>query len=141
MARVLLVAALAVAASSAPAWARLVDDAASEPVAAFPRGAILFGSSRPQAVDAGFGVYAVDAEGTLLKELALDSGERARWSPDGRWIAYGRRRGDAYDLYVARADGRQVRRVFRDDRCGDPGGVCGGLYVVNTDGTRPRSTM
>ena len=122
MARGLALVVVAAAAFVPPAGARLLGARASGPAVAFPRGAILFVSTRPSTVDDGSGVYAADASGVSLKELSVESGAMVRWSPDGRWIAFGRRRGESYDLYARRADGTRVRRLLRgDDATGSVG--------------------
>jgi Tol biopolymer transport system component len=79
------------------------------------------------------------------------------WSPDGRRIAFGRLRGDAYDIYVMRADGSGQRNLTRnpaqyggpvwspDGRRiafgrlpGDRHELPADLYVMNSDGSGQR---
>lgn len=56
-------------------------------------------------------VFTIRPDGSDRRPLGL-VGDYPRWSPDGRFIAYGSQSpGLPHDVYVAAADGSQVRRV------------------------------
>lgn len=46
----------------------------------------------------------------LVADPAADL-DLPRWSPDGKWIAFRSKRGDNYDVEVARGDGRNRTRL------------------------------
>jgi TolB protein len=77
------------------------------------RGAILFvggpGSLDREGRPAGSGVYAVDAGSGRLKELVSGDVVRARWSPDGRRLAFVRWGAVSPELYVVRPGGGRPR--------------------------------
>jgi Tol biopolymer transport system component len=73
----------------------------------------------------GGGLYAADPRTGTLKHVLTTSVLGARWSPDGRWLAFTREEGqdqygtaDKYGLWVMRADGRGLSRLIT--RSSDP---------------------
>jgi TolB protein len=64
-------------------------------------------------------VYAVTAEGKDLQPVAKSEGKLSHeewpaWSLDGKWIAYTSTRDDNQELYLARPDGSEKRRLTSD---------------------------
>ncbi len=55
-------------------------------------------------------LYTVAADGSALTLIAQDI-RKAVWSPDGSWLAFDAEREDNEDVYVARPDGSNLRRV------------------------------
>ena len=55
------------------------------------------------------GLHVLDGSGGPLVRVA-DAGP-ARWSPDGRWLAYAQRSGSGGELWFARADGTGQQKV------------------------------
>jgi TolB protein len=106
------------------------------------------------AFDRPGGVWVVHPDGTRRRRLLAGNVGGAKWSPDGRRIAYTSWVGRAPEIYVARADGSHARRLTRnhvDDF--DPSWSSDGrkilythgtedrhaVYVMNRDGTRKRA--
>jgi TolB protein len=64
-------------------------------------------------------VYTVSADGKDLQPVATSEGKLSHeewpaWSPDGKWIAYTSTRDDNQELYIARPDGSEKRRLTTD---------------------------
>ncbi len=68
---------------------------------------ILFDSFGPQGELAGVCIY----DGTSVRTIPETEGARpARWSPDGRWIAFARNMSQS-DIWLVRPDGTGVRKI------------------------------
>lgn len=64
-------------------------------------------------------VYTIGADGSRLEPLAVTQGklsheESPAWSPDGKQVAFTSTRDGNQELYVANADGSNVRRLTND---------------------------
>jgi TolB protein len=64
-------------------------------------------------------VYTIDADGQNLQPLATSPGkltheEWPAWSPDGKWVAFSSTRDGNQELYLARPDGSELRRLTSD---------------------------
>lgn len=64
-------------------------------------------------------VYLIDADGKNLTPFAVTDGklsheESPAWSADGRWIAYTSTRHGNREIYAARADGSETKRLTSD---------------------------
>jgi Tol biopolymer transport system component len=59
-------------------------------------------------------VYVMDSGGGDLHRLIQGDGREPAWSPDGRWIAFVSERDGHLNLYVAKADGSEVKQMTRD---------------------------
>lgn len=64
-------------------------------------------------------VYTIDATGKDIRPLAVTQGmlsheESPAWSPDGKWIAYTSTRHGNQELYIARPDGKDEKRLTSD---------------------------
>jgi TolB protein len=64
-------------------------------------------------------VFTVGVDGQDLQSVATSPGkltheEWPSWSPDGQWLAFTSTRDDNQEVYVARPDGQQVRRLTTD---------------------------
>lgn len=80
-------------------------------------------------------ISVVNRDGSIGARVASNVGGGPRWSPDGKWVAF--QRGDydmnkASGIYVARADGRQLRRVVS----GAASVVSRGGFDWSPDGSR-----
>ena len=64
--------------------------------------------------DGGWGIYAMNADGSNAERLTSESTQPA-WSPDGRKIAFVSDRDGALDIYVMDADGSNVERLTESD--------------------------
>lgn len=77
-------------------------------------------------VDGPFQLYLVDRDGTNLRRILadLDNPFAARWSPDGRWIAFLNNEPETYTtgLYVTDPTGATVRRLATAYESGASGG-------------------
>ena len=102
-------------------------------------------SGRYFAASKGRGIVRVGRDGASVIRLT-HFGESPRWSPDGREIAFVRRRGERGEIYVVGADGRGLRRVAsiataplwsRDGRS-IFFTTNSGIGVARLDDTRPR---
>jgi len=83
---------------------------------------IVFYSNRDGATDVSANLFTVSPDGSDLRQLTHAHGGRvqhlsASYSPDGKWIAFGRTPGTGAagnaDVYVMRSDGTHVRDVTR----------------------------
>jgi len=98
------------------------------------------------------GIYSVGADGSGLKELALD-GSGPAWSPDGARIAFFSDDAGNFDVYVMRSDGADPERLTSDPADDvSPGWSADGkriafvserdgntdLYVADLDGSHER---
>jgi Tol biopolymer transport system component len=85
------------------------------------------------------------AESAAGEPRPLGRGAQPRFSRDGRWIAFTRRRGDSSDVWLMRADG-SARRAITDSALYDeeyPGLSPDGAWVVYTSarGARGESQL
>ena len=96
-------------------------------------------------------IFVMNSDGSNKRNLG--DGYRPRWSRDGRMIGFALGRGDQHNAFVMNADGSGRRRVTDDlfptrfiswSRDGTKiafshkplfGGLQGGMYIVNLDGT------
>jgi len=69
-------------------------------------------------------IFSVNRRGGDLRRIAR--GRSPSWSPSGRSLAFSRRDG----IYVARADGKRVRRAVRCSGCQTPAVSPDGRLVV-----------
>jgi acetyl esterase/lipase len=93
---------------------RLTSSAAHEFCPAVsPDGRRLVFQRRAGAVHEHIDLFVMDLDAaTLLKLTDHFANDRyASWSPDGMWIAFASTRGGNSDIYVARADGTELRRL------------------------------
>jgi TolB protein len=89
----------------------------------------------------GGGLYAADPRTGTLKHVLTTSVLGARWSPDGRWLAFTREEGrdqygiaDKFGLWVMRADGRGLSRLIT--RSSDPTTLFSSGFSWSPDGRR-----
>ncbi len=102
------------------------------------------------AFDAAGGIWAVRPDGSRRHKILAGSAGGLKWSPDGRRIAYTSWRGNAPEIYVARADGSHPRRLTHNavddfDPSWSPDARkilythgrenAHAVYVMNSDGT------
>src|SRR5262245_20949985 len=111
MIRVLI---LAVAAAGLAAQAAKPD--ATKPFPAGLSGTILFQSDRPapENPDGRSHLFTIDLASGSIAQLTSGRNHHdgnARWSPDGKKIAFISTRSGNWDLYVMDADGTNVQRV------------------------------
>jgi Tol biopolymer transport system component len=93
---------------------------------------IMFGSTR----DGGSDLYVMDADGGDAQRLT-ETADRdeffPRWSPDGRNVVYSLREeptDHSYELWTARADGSEQRRIVGPGRNYDPTWTLDGSQVM-----------
>ena len=94
-------------------------DAQPQPVSPFPRGlsgTLAFQSDVKTIANPNgrMKIYTIDLAAGQVTTLTRDGDwqdEQARWSPDGRRIAFKSTRGGSYNLYVMNADGGNVTRL------------------------------
>ncbi len=68
-------------------------------------------------------VYTIRPDGTGLVQLTHDRGGKVNngadsWSPDGKWIAFIRSRGGAFQIFAMRADGTHAIRITHGSTAG-----------------------
>lgn len=64
-------------------------------------------------------VYSISADGKDLQPVAVGEGKLSHeewpaWSPDGQWIAYSSTHDDNQEIYLARPDGSDKKRLTND---------------------------
>jgi Tol biopolymer transport system component len=91
--------------------------------------------------------WVVNADGSAPHALLADTLGQPVWSPDGKWIAFHRRRPSEPEIWTARADGSDMRRLTPSADFGaygppswSPDGRIafmhsGSLWTVRADGT------
>ncbi len=70
----------------------------------------------------GWHIYTVPFNGGELKRVSPQHGCRAKWSPDGKYLAYvSKGDGDSSDIWIFESGGYRLHRVTRtSDYCYDP---------------------
>jgi TolB protein len=58
-----------------------------------------------------YDIYIIDADGSNLRRLTTEGGYYPTWSPDGKYIAFTRREGDRYAIWIMNSDGKNQTRL------------------------------
>jgi TolB protein len=58
-----------------------------------------------------YDIYVIDADGSNLRRLTTEGGYYPTWSPDGKYIAFTRREGDRYAIWIMNSDGKNQTRL------------------------------
>ena len=114
LAAVGLVVTVGLAASSGVAPPATGSRQATDSAQASSKIAFIIGGSNGPQTD---GIYVMNADGSGRRLLTRSTTHLYGWSPDGRKIAFGRRRNGSDDIHVMNADGSGQRNLTRTRTC------------------------